>query len=115
MQAIASGTPSCVPYDTQAPYESALTLSPALPSRRYSIRFPFAPRTRCTAAAPHVGERAYSMTKMFFLAQISLRIFGHTLTLTSPRCALWRSSIWVRDWPIPPPIERGVSPLMIPL
>ncbi len=46
---------------------------------------------RCT---PFVGlglrrsvlcKRGYSSTKMFFLAQISFRIFGHKVTLTSPR------------------------------
>ena len=63
------------------------------------------------AKHPYLVEAA----KMFFFAHISFRILGHTVTLTSPRCALWSSSIWVRDWPMPPPIERGVAPLMIPL
>gem|GEM_PF-6820633 len=31
----------------------------------------------------------YSRTKIFFFAHMSLRIFGHTVTLHSPRCALW--------------------------
>jgi hypothetical protein len=31
------------------------------------------------------GLQGYSSTKMFFAAQISFRIFGHTVTLTSPR------------------------------
>ena len=42
-------------------------------------------------------RRFYSSTWMFFWAQISLRICGHTLTVTSPRWALRRSSIMVRD------------------
>jgi len=50
----------------------------------------------------------YSKTKMCFFAHISFRIFGHTVTLTSPRCAFRKSSIRVRDWPIPPPIESGI-------
>jgi len=33
---------------------------------------------------------------------------GHTVTLTSPRCAFFSSSIVVRDWPMPPPIESGI-------
>src|ERR1039458_8597632 len=40
---------------------------------------------------------------MFLPAQIVLRICGHTLTVTSPRWALRKSSIKVRDCPIPPP------------
>ena len=50
----------------------------------------------------------YSSTKMFLLAHISFRIFGHTVTLTSPRWALRSNSIKVRDCPIPPPIESGI-------
>jgi hypothetical protein len=59
------------------------------------------------------GRPFYSNTKMSRFAHISLRIFGHTVTLTSPRCALRRRSISVRDWPMPPPIESGISLLMI--
>ena len=51
----------------------------------------------------------YSSTWMFFFSQMSFRIFGHTLTVTSPRCALRSSSISVRDCPIPPPTESGIS------
>ena len=39
------------------------------------------------------GEQFYSSTKIFFFAHISFRIFGHTVTLTSPRCALRSRSI----------------------
>jgi len=56
----------------------------------------------------------YSRTKMFFFAHISFRIFGHTVTLTSPKCALRNKSIKVRDWPIPPPMESGRTLLTIP-
>src|SRR5579871_2953896 len=51
----------------------------------------------------------YSRTKIFFFEQISFKIFGHTATLTSPRCAFRNNSINVRDWPMPPPIESGMS------
>ncbi len=43
---------------------------------------------------------------MSFFAHISLRILGQTVTLTSPRWALRRSSISVRDWPMPPPMDE---------
>ena len=56
----------------------------------------------------------YSSTKMFFLAQMSFRIFGQTVTLTSPRCALRSNNIRVRDWPMPPPIDRGIWLVKIP-
>ena len=39
---------------------------------------------------------------------MSFRIFGHTVTLTSPRCALRSRSIRVRDCPMPPPIDSGI-------
>jgi len=39
---------------------------------------------------------------------------GQTLTVTSPRWAFLRSSIWVRDWPMPPPIDSGRVPSTIP-
>ena len=39
----------------------------------------------------------HSRTKIRFLAQISLSCLGHTVTLTSPRCALRSRSIVVRD------------------
>jgi len=51
----------------------------------------------------------YSSTKIFLPTHISFRIFGHTVTLTSPRWALRSNSIKVRDCPIPPPIESGIS------
>src|SRR5208337_4131641 len=63
---------------------------------------------------PGFGAGRYSSTKMFFLAQISFRIFGQTVTLTSPRCALRSNNIRVRDWPIPPPIDRGIWWVKIP-
>jgi len=50
----------------------------------------------------------YSRTKIFLLAHISFRIFGQTVTLTSPRCALRSNCINVRDCPMPPPIESGI-------
>jgi hypothetical protein len=53
--------------------------------------------------------RAYSRTWIFFFAHISFKILGHTLTVTSPRCAFLKSSISVRDWPIPPPMLSGIS------
>ena len=56
----------------------------------------------------------YSSTWMFFSAHMSLRIWGHTVTDTSPRCALRRRYMYVRDWPMPPPIESGISSLRIP-
>ncbi len=40
---------------------------------------------------------------MFRAAHMSFRIFGHTVTDTSPRCAFLRSAMYVRDWPMPPP------------
>ena len=58
-------------------------------------------------------RRGYSRTKMFFAAQISLSCFGQTVTLTSPRCALRSSSMVVRDWPMPPPIDSGISSFRI--
>ena len=36
---------------------------------------------------------------MFRRAQMSFSSWGHTLTLTSPRCALRSRSICVRDYP----------------
>ena len=52
---------------------------------------------------------------MFFFAHISFSTFGQTVTLTSPRWALRSSSIRVRDWPMPPPMESGISLLMMRL
>lgn len=51
---------------------------------------------------------------MFLSRHMSLSTFGHTVTLTSPRWAFLSRNIWVRDWPIPPPIDNGNSPLTIP-
>ena len=59
------------------------------------------------APGHEVGNYHYSSTKICFFAQMSFRIFGHTVTLTSPRWALRRIHIWVRDWPMPPPTESG--------
>jgi hypothetical protein len=87
----------------------ALTPEIRIVAVRQLIRTDRPDRTASSGPGPH------SRTKMFLFAHISLRTLGHTVTLTSPRCALCRSSIWVRDWPMPPPIESGVSPLMIPL
>ena len=58
---------------------------------------------------------AHSRTRMFRLAHISFRTFGHTVTLTSPRWALRRICITVRDWPMPPPILSGISSARIAL
>jgi len=71
---------------------------------------PGAPGGSAATAGPFVPPclRAYSSTWMFFFRQMSLSCFGHTVTLTSPRCALRSSSIVVRDWPIPPPIDSGI-------
>ncbi len=55
----------------------------------------------------------YSRTKMCLRAHISFRIFGQTVTLTSPKCAFLSSSISVRDCPMPPPIESGTSSFRI--
>lgn len=69
-------------------------------------------RNKCklpVGAKPNRPRRAYSRTWMFFLAQISLRIWGHTLTVTSPRCAFLSRSMRVRDWPMPPPMLSGIS------
>ncbi len=57
----------------------------------------------------------YSNTWMLCLWPISLRIFGHTLTVTSPRWALRSNNIMVRDCPMPPPMESGISPFRIAL
>ena len=43
-------------------------------------------KKRAATAAPGSSTKShYSSAKMFFFAQISFRIFGHTVTLTSPR------------------------------
>ena len=46
---------------------------------------------------------------MFFFAHISFSTFGHTVTLTSPRCALRKICIMVRDCPTSPPMLSGIS------
>ena len=51
---------------------------------------------------------AYSITWMLCFAQISLSCFGHTETVTSPRCAVLSRYMKVRDWPMPPPMLRGI-------
>jgi hypothetical protein len=58
---------------------------------------------------------AYSRTWIFRFAHMSLRILGHTVTLTSPRCALRSSIMYTRDCPMPPPIDRGISLFMMAL
>ena len=40
---------------------------------------------RKTASEKFLQTPVYSSTKIFFLAHISFRILGHTVTLTSPR------------------------------
>lgn len=55
----------------------------------------------------------YWRTKIFFFAHMSRRILGQTVTLHSPRCAFLRIAIYVRDWPMPPPIVSGISPFII--
>ena len=70
------------------------------------------PRLFCfmcrSAIARGTNVRLYSSTKILCLAQTSFSASGHTVTLTSPRCAFRSRSISVRDWPIPPPIESGM-------
>ena len=61
------------------------------------------------------ASTSHSRTKICFFAQISFRIFGHTVTLTSPRCAFLRIAISVRDCPMPPPMDSGSSPETMPL
>jgi len=46
---------------------------------------------------------------MFFFSQIFFDTFGHTLTVTSPKCAFLSNSRRARDWPMPPPMLRGIS------
>ena len=50
----------------------------------------------------------YSSTWMFFFSQMSLSCFGHTETVTSPRCAVRSRYMKVRAWPMPPPMLRGI-------
>lgn len=77
-------------------------------------------RAYCPSLKVRAGQSGrrlsiYSSTKIFFFEQISFRIFGHTVTLTSPKCALRSRSISVRDCPIPPPIDSGSSLFIIAL
>ena len=62
---------------------------------------------------PFLGLEDYSIMKMFLLRHISLSIFGHTETLTSPMWAFLSITICVRDCPIPPPMLRGILSLMM--
>ncbi len=55
----------------------------------------------------------YLSTKMLCFSQIRWSCFGQTVTVTSPKCALRNSNICSRPWPIPPPIESGISSRMI--
>jgi len=66
--------------------------------------------TRCflRIAGEEQPYATYSSTKMFLRAQMSLRILGQTLTVTSPKCALRNSSMRVRACPTPPPMLRGI-------
>ena len=70
------------------------------------------PRERAFSSRHRTGF-AYSSTRMFRFAQISLRIFGHTVTLTSPRCAVRSKAMYVRDCPMPPPMLSGTSSFTI--
>ena len=83
------------------------------PASADESRLPARPHLRAIAKvrARRCGD--YSNTKIFFSAHISFSTFGHTVTLTSPMWALCSSSINVRDWPIPPPIESGIWPFTI--
>ena len=83
-------------------------LSPAAPAVHISVGHDRRADKYGTAAGLSRSGR-YSRTWMFRRAHISLSTCGHTVTLTSPRCALRSSSIIVRDWPIPAPIESGIS------
>ncbi len=56
-------------------------------------------------------EQIYSKTWMFFLAQMSLRACGQTLTVTSPRWAVRSRYMKVRDCPMPPPMLNGMRSL----
>ena len=64
---------------------------------------------------PRPGSTGYSRTWMSRRAHISFRTCGQTVTLTSPRWAFRSRSIIVLDWPMPPPIESGMSSAMIAL
>ena len=55
----------------------------------------------------------YCSTWMFFFAHMSRRTFGQTVTLHSPKCAVLSRYMYVRDWPIPPPMLSGISLLTI--
>ncbi|MBI3933011.1 MAG: acetate--CoA ligase family protein [Acidobacteria bacterium] len=85
-----------------SPEEVDETLCAGLPSDRLVVK----------VVSPDVGVRgdrtgstgrgvlAYSMTRMLRRSLISSRTSGHTVTLTSPRCAFSRRDITVRDCPI---------------
>jgi hypothetical protein len=65
--------------------------SPLSPSTNPDYKEPI---LLCKKAGPRAGFRywryvfSYSRTYIFRLADISLRMSGHTVTLTSPRCAV---------------------------
>ncbi len=63
--------------------------------------------------ADRAPARAHSRTSIFLRRHISLSTFGHTLTVTSPRWAFFRSSICTRDCPMPPPMLKGISSFRI--
>jgi hypothetical protein len=67
--------------------DDARSITGADPSCPHAFRLP-------VDLALSVG---YHRTLMFFLAQISFRISGQTLTVTSPRWAFLSRSIMVRD------------------
>ena len=71
---------------------------PPSPSEKAGPRqaSPGARGSRRTAGRSGRRGSGYSSTWMFFFSQMSLSCFGHTVTLTSPRCALRRRSMTVR-------------------
>jgi len=56
----------------------------------------------------YVQVNFHSIRWIFFSLHMSFRILGQTVALTSPMCAFFKSSIKVRDWPMPPPILSGI-------
>jgi hypothetical protein len=72
---------------------------------------------RCAEGRPKVADDLLQHTLDVTIEDVwdYLREQGYrrALTLTSPRCAFFKSSIKVRDWPIPPPMLSASSLRMI--